>query len=82
MQKTIKKYICCFYIGIPVEKLNFQAVIKSAASAASSTAWGAPRRHSKALNAGFVFSRNMLERCYKYLVQGGFFTPRRAGYQY
>ena len=28
-----------FYIGI---KLNFQAVIKSAASAASPTAWGAP----------------------------------------
>ena len=28
-----------FYVGI---KLNFQAVIKSAASAASPTAWGAP----------------------------------------
>ena len=26
-----------------VKKLNFQAVIKSAASAASPTAWGAPR---------------------------------------
>ena len=30
---------CAFYIGI---QLNFQAVIKSAASAASPTAWGAP----------------------------------------
>ena len=28
--------------GFLVEKLNFQAVIKSAASAASPTAWGAP----------------------------------------
>ena len=31
---------CSFYIGI---KLNFQAVIKSAAIAASPTAWEAPR---------------------------------------
>ena len=36
---------------------------------------------SKALNAGFPFSRKMLERYYKYLVQKGFFAPRRAGYK-
>ena len=37
MQETLPFWT--FYIGI---QLNFQAVIKSAASAASPTAWGAP----------------------------------------